>query len=40
MGFHRADTMADALEMAQQQVGTSPSLTHFHAPPLFYCEVE
>ena len=40
MGFLRADTMRDALAMAEQVVGTSPSLTHFHAPPLFYCEVE
>ena len=40
MGFRRADTMRDALEMAEQVVGRDPSLTHFHCPPLFYCEVE
>ena len=40
MGFRRADTMRDALEMAEQVVGRDPALTHFHCPPLFYCEVE
>jgi len=40
MGFRRADTMRDALEMAEHVVGRDPSLTHFHCPPLFYCEVE
>jgi lactate racemase len=39
MGFRRADTMRDALEMAEQVVGRDFSLTHFHCPPLFYCEV-
>ncbi|MDP9228508.1 MAG: nickel-dependent lactate racemase [Actinomycetota bacterium] len=39
MGFRRADTMRDALEMAEQVVGNGFSLTHFHVPPLFYCEV-
>jgi hypothetical protein len=39
MGFRRADTMRDALEMAEQVVGRDPSLTHFHCPPLFYAEV-
>ena len=33
MGFRRADTMRDALEMAEQVVGRDPSLTHFHCPP-------
>jgi len=40
MGFRRADTMRDALEMAEQVVGRDPTVTHFHCPPLFYCEVE
>ena len=40
MGFRRADTMRDALEMAEQVVGRDPSVTHFHCPPLFYCEVD
>jgi hypothetical protein len=39
LGFRRADTMRDALEMAEQVVGRDPSLTHFHCPPLFYAEV-
>jgi hypothetical protein len=39
MGFRRADTLRDALEMAEQVVGREPTLTHFHCPPLFYCEV-
>src|SRR4029078_12203307 len=39
MGFRRADTMRDALEMAEQVVGRDPSVTHFHCPPLFYAEV-
>jgi hypothetical protein len=39
MGFRRADTMRDALEMAEHVVGREFSLTHFHCPPLFYCEV-
>ena len=40
MGFRRADTLRDALEMAEQVVGRDPTLTHFHCPPLFYCEVD
>jgi hypothetical protein len=40
MGFRRSDTLRDALEMAEQVVGRDPSVTHFHCPPLFYCEVE
>src|SRR4051795_11122025 len=39
MGFWRADTLRDALEMAQQVVGRDPSVTHSHCPPLFYAEV-
>jgi hypothetical protein len=39
MGFRRADTMRDALEIAEQFVGRDFSLTHMHCPPLFYCEV-
>jgi len=40
LGFRRADTMRDALEMAEQVVGRDPSLTHFHCPPVFYAQVE
>jgi lactate racemase len=39
MGFKRASTMADALEMAEGTVGRDPSITHFGCPPLFYAEV-
>jgi hypothetical protein len=39
MGFRRADTLRDALEMAEQVVGRDPSVTHFHCPPLFYAEI-
>ena len=40
MGFRRADTMRDALDMAEDTVGRDPSITHFACPPIFYCEVE
>ena len=40
MGFRRADTMRDAIEMAEHVVGREPSITHFHCPPIFYAEVE
>jgi hypothetical protein len=40
MGFRRADTMRDALEMAEQTVGRDPSITHFGCPPLIYAEDE
>ena len=39
MGLGRADTVADALEMAKDAVGPSPSVTYMHLPPLFVCEV-
>jgi hypothetical protein len=39
MGFKRADTIAEALEMAKDIVGPSPSITYMHIPPLFVCEV-
>jgi hypothetical protein len=39
MGFKRADTIAEALEMAQDVVGPNPSRTYMHLPPLFMCEV-
>jgi hypothetical protein len=40
LGFRRASTLRDALEVAEQTVGRDPSITHFHCPPIFYCEVE
>ena len=39
MGLKRADSVAEALEMAQDTVGPSPSTTYMHIPPLFVCEV-
>jgi hypothetical protein len=39
MGFSPATTMADALEMASDVVGRSPSLTHIHTPPLMMADV-
>lgn len=39
MGLKRADTVAEALEMAQDVVGPNPSNTYMHIPPLFMCEV-
>jgi hypothetical protein len=39
LGFRPAQTMADALEMAASTVGRSPSITHFHCPPVFYATV-
>ena len=38
-GFRPASTMADALEMATDVVGPSPSLTHLHAPPILMADV-
>jgi hypothetical protein len=40
MGFSPASTMADALEMAKDVVGPSPSLTHLHAPPIMLADVQ
>jgi lactate racemase len=39
LGFRRADTVAEALEMARDTVGPNPSATYMHIPPLFMCEV-
>ena len=40
MGFSPASTMADALEMAKDVVGPSPTLTHLHAPPIMLADVQ
>src|SRR5664280_2929050 len=40
LGFRAASTLADALEMARDVVGTSPSLTHLHAPPILMADVQ
>jgi lactate racemase len=39
LGFKRADTVVEALEMAKDTVGPSPTATYMHIPPLFVCEV-
>ena len=39
MGLKRADSVAEALGMAQDTVGPSTSATHMHIPPMFMCEV-
>ncbi len=39
MGYKRADTIAEALQIAQDTVGPNPSKTYMHMPPLFMCEV-
>ncbi len=40
LGFSPASTFADALEMARDVVGPSPTLTHLHAPPLMMADVK
>jgi hypothetical protein len=39
MGLQRADSVAEAMEMAKDLVGPNPSATYMHIPPLFMCEV-
>lgn len=39
MGFTPATSLEDALEIARDVVGPSPTLTHLHAPPLFMADV-
>jgi hypothetical protein len=40
LGFMAAATMNDALEMASDVVGRSPTITHFHAPPILLADVK
>jgi hypothetical protein len=40
LGFRAASTLDDALEMAQDVVGRSPTLTHLHAPPVLMADVQ
>ncbi len=40
LGFRAASTLADALEMAEDVVGPSPTLTHLHAPPILMADVQ
>jgi lactate racemase len=39
LGYRRADSLRDALEMAKDTVGSSPSITYFHAPPIMIADV-
>jgi len=39
MGFRAASTLDDALEMAREKVGSSPSITYLHTPPLVMADV-
>ena len=40
LGFRAASTLTDALEMASDVVGPSPTLTHLHAPPILMADVQ
>jgi lactate racemase len=39
LGYRAAGTLRDALEMATDTVGPSPSITYMHAPPLLIADV-
>ena len=39
LGFRPATTPRDALEMASETVGRSPSITHIKNPPMFMADV-
>ena len=39
MGFKPATTLADALEMAEDQVGRDPTITYFRCPPVMLANV-
>ena len=39
LGFQPASTLRDALEMASDVVGRSPTITHMHNPPIFLSDV-
>ncbi len=39
LGFSCASTLDDALEIARHYVGSSPSLTHLHSPPVLMANV-
>jgi hypothetical protein len=40
LGFDTAPTIAEAIEKAKETVGPSPSITYYHWPPIFVCDVE
>lgn len=39
MGYRAATSLADALEMAKETVGSSPSISYLHSPPLTLADV-
>jgi hypothetical protein len=39
LGFAPATTLDDALEIARDVVGPSPTLTHLHCPPILMADV-
>ena len=39
LGFRPASTLQDAFELAEDVVGPSPTITHFHNPPLVMADV-
>jgi Lactate racemase N-terminal domain len=39
LGYRRASTLRDAIEMAKDTVGSSPTMTYFHAPPVMIADV-
>jgi hypothetical protein len=39
LGYRRADSLRDALEMAKDTVGRTPAITYFHAPPVMIADV-
>jgi hypothetical protein len=40
LGFATAPTIREAIEQAKNVVGASPSITCYHWPPIFLCDVE
>lgn len=39
LGVDTAPTVAEAIEKAKEVVGPSPSITYYHWPPIFLCQV-
>jgi hypothetical protein len=39
LGFQPASTLRDALEMASDVVGSQPTITHLHNPPILMADV-
>lgn len=40
LGFNTAPSLQAAIEKAKDSVGQNPSISYFHWPPLFICDVE